>query len=102
MTLWSRTRTSWSFTVGELIRFECPGCGRSLEEVRGPLMSDMGWERAERRERRRLFMRGLRDRMRGVERGEPIGREDEEYPFYELTCRRCGLEMKPTMFAMLD
>ena len=36
------------------------------------------------------------------ERGEPIGHEDEEYPFDELTCRRCRLEMKPTMFAMLD
>ena len=102
MTRWSRIQASWSSTVGELIRFECPQCGRSLEEVRGPLMSDMDWERAERRERRRLFMRGFRDRMRGVVRGDPIGHEDEEYPFDELTCRRCGLEMKQTMFAMLD
>ena len=88
--------------MGELIRFECPRCGRGVEEFRGPLMSDLGWERAERRECRRLFLRGVRDRLCGVVRGAPFGHEDEEYPFEELTCRRCGQVMKPTMFAMVD
>ena len=88
--------------MGELIRFECPRCGRGVEEFRGALMSDLGMERALKRERRRLFMRGFRDRLRGIKRGVPIEPETESYHFDELTCRRCGQVMKPTMFAMVD
>ena len=93
--------------MGEIIEYRCPQCGRSFEEMRGALMSDMGPEPAERRERRRLFMRGLRDRLHGIKR-EPseamavgdewlVGLEGEE-----LTCRRCGVEMEPGMRMLVD
>ena len=54
--------------MGEITEYRCPQCGRSFEEMRGALMSDMGPEPAERRERRRLFMRGFRDRLHGIKR----------------------------------
>ena len=93
--------------MGEITEYRCPQCGRSFEEMRGALMSDMGPEPAERRERRRLFMRGLRDRLHGIKRApsEPVAVGDawlvgpgEE----ELTCRRCGVGMEPWMRMLVD
>ena len=93
--------------MGEIIEYRCPQCGRSFKEMRGALMSDMGPEPAERRERRRLFMRGLRDRLHGIKRapsetvvvgGERIVGLNGE----ELTCRRCGVEMEPGMRIFVD
>ena len=93
--------------MGEITEYRCPQCGRSFEEMRGALMSDMGPEPAERRERRRLFMRGLRDRLHGIKRAPSeavvvgdewlVGMGEEK-----LTCRRCGVEMEPGMTAMVD
>ena len=81
--------------------------GRSFEEMRGALMSDMGPEPAERRERRRLFMRGLRDRLHGIKRAPSetvavgdawlVGPGEEE-----LICRRCGVEMEPGVRMLVD
>ena len=75
--------------------------------MRGALMSDMGPEPAERRERRRLFMRGLRDRLHGIKRAPSeavavrdewlVGRGEEE-----LTCRRCGVEMETGLRMLVD
>ena len=88
--------------MAELIAYKCPRCGRGFKEMRGPLMSDMGTDRAEKRERRRQFMRGFRDRVRGIERHEtPEGREDI-YAFPEFTCRRCGVPMEQAWGAMVD
>lgn len=88
--------------MAELIGYRCPKCGRKYKELRGPLMSDMGTDRAEKRERRRQFMRGFRDRVRGIERHEtPEGREDI-YAFPEFSCRRCGVPMEHTWGAMVD
>ena len=93
--------------MGEITEYRCPQCGRSFEEMRGALMSDMGPERAERRERRRLFMRGIRDRLHGIKRAPSeavaagdawLGGMGEE----ELTCRRCGVGMEPGMTALVD
>ena len=70
-------------------------------------MGDMGPEAAERRERRRLFMRGLRDRLHGIKRAPMetvavvdawLGGLGEE----ALTCRRCGVEMEPGMRMLVD
>ena len=93
--------------MGEITEYRCPQCGRSFEEMRGALMSDMGPEPAERRERRRLFMRGLRDRLHGIKRAPSeavavgdawlVGLGGEE-----LTCRRCGVEMEPGMRMLVD
>ena len=47
--------------MGEIIEYRCLQCDRSFKEMRGALMSDKGPEPAGRRERRRLFVRGLRD-----------------------------------------
>ena len=70
-------------------------------------MSDMGPEPAERRERRRLFMRGLRDRLHGIKRAPSatvaVGDAWLAGPgLEELTCRRCGVEMEPGMRALVD
>ena len=93
--------------MGEITEYRCPQCGRSFEEMRGALMSDMGPEPAERRERRRLFMRGLRDRLHGIKRAPSaavavgdewlVGLGEEE-----LTCRRCGVEMEPGIRMLVD
>ena len=88
--------------MASLIRFSCPKCGRSVTELHGPLMSDMGRDRYEKRERRRNFMRGFRDRVRGVERAEPSEPDSGWYEVSELTCRRCRLPMVPTTIAMVD
>ena len=111
--------------MGELTRYECPHCGRSYEEMRGALMSDMGSERGLWRERRRLFMRDFRDCLRGIERdaspkpGESWLRDRLhalnpralranllEWPDYDtdenIRCRRCGVRMEPTISAMVD
>ena len=81
--------------------------GRRVKEMRGALMSDMGPEPAERRERRRLFMRGLRDRLHGIKRAPAeavafgdawlVGLEGEA-----LTCRRCGVGMEAGMRTLVD
>ena len=93
--------------MGEITEYRCPQCGRSFEEMRGALMSDMGPEPAERRERRRLFMRGVRDRLHGIKRApsETVAARDawtvglgEE----QLTCRRCGVGMEPGVRVMVD
>ena len=70
-------------------------------------MSCMGPEPAECRERRRLFMRGLRDRLHGIKRAPSatvavgdawlVGSGEEE-----LTCRRCGVAMEPGMRMLVD
>ena len=93
--------------MGEITEYRCPQCGRSFEEMRGALMSDMGPEPAERRERRRLFMRGLRDRLHGIKRApsEPVAVGDAWRVgpgLEELTCRRCGVEMEPGMRMLVD
>jgi DNA-directed RNA polymerase subunit RPC12/RpoP len=93
--------------VAELVRYSCPKCGRSYTETRGALMSDMGWEKGAERERRRLFMRGSRDRLRGIERDipdkaqlrEPLTALDGDE---NIRCRRCGLRMEPMNLAMVD
>ena len=75
--------------------------------MRGALMSDMGPEPAERRERRWLFMRGFRDRLHGIKRApsEAVAARDawlvgpgEE----KLSCRRCGVGMEPGMRMLVD
>ena len=93
--------------MGEIIEYLCPQCGRTFKEMRGALMSDMGPEPAERRERRRLFMRGFRDRLHGIKRAPSetvlvsdawrVGLGEEE-----LTCRRCGVGMEPGMRMLVD
>ena len=91
--------------MGQITEYRCPQCGRSFEEMRGALMSDMGPEPAERRERRRLFMRGLRDRLHGIKRApsEPVG-----YVMIigseraELSCRRCGVRMDSGLTMLVD
>jgi DNA-directed RNA polymerase subunit RPC12/RpoP len=93
--------------VAELVRYSCPKCGRSYTEMRGPLMSDMGWEKGAERERRRLFMRGFRDRLRGIKRDIPEKDEDAEIWIdsgadENIRCRRCGLRMEPATIAMVD
>jgi DNA-directed RNA polymerase subunit RPC12/RpoP len=93
--------------MGEIVEYRCPRCGRSFEEMRGALMSDMGPEPAERRERRRLFMRGPRDRLHGIKRApsEAVAVGDEwlvGLGVEELTCRRCGVEMEPGMRLLVD
>ncbi len=86
--------------MAEIVEYRCPQCGRSFEEMRGALMSDMGREPAERRERRRLFMCGQRDRLHGIKRAsaEPLVVGDERFVGLdgeEPTCRRCGAGMEP-------
>ena len=93
--------------MGELIEYRCPQCGRSFEEMRGALMSDMGPEPADRRERRRLFMRGFRDRLHGIKRApsEAVAVGDERLVMLggeEFTCRRCGVRMEPGMRMLVD
>ena len=75
--------------------------------MRGALMSDMGPEPAERRERRLLFMRGLRDRLHGIKRApsETVAVGDERLAGLgeeKLTCRRCGVGMEPGMRMLVD
>ena len=70
-------------------------------------MGDMRPEPAERRERRRLFMRGLRDRLHRIKRAPSetvaVGAEWLVGPgLEELTCRRCGVEMEPGMRMLVD
>ena len=93
--------------MGEITEYRCPQCGRSFEEMRGALMSDMGPEPAERRERRRLFMRGLRDRLHGIKRAPSetvaVGDAWTVGPgLEELSCRRCGVEMELGMRMLVD
>ena len=111
--------------MGEVTGYECPRCGRRYKEMRGALMSDMGSEKGVRRERRRLFMREFRDRLRGIERdaspkpGEnwvldrmhrlnrkALPLNQFEWPDYgseeNIRCRRCGVRLQPTLVAMVD
>ena len=93
--------------MGEITEYRCPQCGRSFEEMRGALMSDMGPEPAERRERRRLFMRGLRDRLHGIKRArsETVAIRDAwavDGDVEELSCRRCGVGMEPGLRMLVD
>ena len=93
--------------MGQITEHRCPQCSRSFEEMRGALMSDMGPEPAERRERRRLFMRGLRDRLHGIKRApsETVAVGDEwlvGMDGEELTCRRCGAGMEAGMRMLVD
>ena len=93
--------------MAELIQYSCPECGRSYKEFRGALMSDLGSEKGVRRERRRLFMRGFRDRLRGIERDIPAKPDrDEIFPDYDtdenIRCRRCGVRMEPGEVMLLD
>ena len=93
--------------MGQITEYRCPQCGRSFEEMRGALMSDMGPEPAERRERRRLFMRGPRDRLHGIKRAPPerVAAGDEWLVGpggEELTCRRCVVEMGPGLRMSVD
>lgn len=93
--------------MGEVVEYRCPQCGRTFEEMRGALTSDKGPEAAEGRERRRLFMRGLRYRLHGIKRAPSAtaGVGDEWLVGLgegELTCRRCGVEMEPGLRMLVD
>jgi hypothetical protein len=93
--------------MGEISEYRCPQCGRSFKEMRGALMSDMGPEPAERRERSRLFMRGLRDRLHGIKRVSAATAAVRDawrvgMGVEELTCRRCGVGMEPGMRMQVD
>lgn len=88
--------------MAELVGYRCPQCGRRYKELRGPLMSDMGTDWAARRERVHMFMRGTRDRLRGIERRVMPETEENWFPTYEISCRRCGLPMDQYTLAMVD
>ncbi len=89
--------------MATLNQYQCPNCGRSFSEMHGPLMSDGGPEPAEKRERRQLLLRPLRDRLRGVERRPPQasdtpGAGEPELRYYGaeielIVYRRCDIEM---------
>jgi len=87
----------------------CPNCGRSVTEMRGPLMSDGSMEPSLRRERRHLRLRGLRDRIRGIKR-IPAPNDDlttididaAGLHGEQIICRRCNLVMPATMQAFAD
>ncbi len=94
---------------------QCPNCGRSFSEMRGPLLGDGGPEPAEKREQRRLMLRPLRDRLHGIKRRPPQASDtsdtphasDPELRFVDLdseliVCRRCDLVMPVGMRAMVD
>ena len=82
--------------MGEITEYRCPECGRSFEEMRGALMSDMGPEPAERRERRRLFMRGLRDRLHGIKRAPSEAVAAMEVATFQRPGVRCWLAVNRT------
>ena len=93
--------------MAELTHYSCPSCGLSYKETRGAFMSDLGGEKGARRERRRLFMRGFRDRLRGIERDIPPKPDrDEIFPDYDtdenIRCRLCGVRLEQSVVMMLD
>ncbi len=110
--------------MASLNLYQCPKCGRSFSEMRGPLMGDLGPEPAEKREQRRLMLRPLRDRLHGIKRRPPQASDtsdtpgasdnidtpdapDAELRFVDLDseliiCRRCDLVMPIGMRARVD
>ncbi len=113
--------------MASLNLYQCPKCGRSFSEMRGPLMGDLGPEPAEKREQRRLMLRPLRDRLHGIKRRPPQASDtgdapdtsdtsdapgasdasDPELRFVDLDseliiCRRCDLAMPVVMRARVD
>ncbi len=110
--------------MASLNLYQCPKCGRSFSEMRGPLMGDLGPEPAEKREQRRLMLRPLRDRLHGIKRRPPQASDisdtpgasdasgtsdapDAELRFVDLDseliiCRRCDLVMPVVMQARVD
>ncbi len=107
--------------MASLNLYQCPKCGRSFSEMRGPLMGDLGPEPAEKREQRRLMLRPLRDRLHGIKRRPPQASDisdtpgasdtsdapDAELRFVDLDseliiCRRCDLVMPVGMRARVD
>jgi len=110
--------------MASLNLYQCPKCGRSFSEMRGPLMGDLGPEPSEKREQRRLMLRPLRDRLHGIKRRPPQASDisdtpgasdtsdtsdapDAELRFVDLDseliiCRRCDLVMPVWMRAMVD
>ncbi len=113
--------------MASLNLYQCPNCGRSFSEMRGPLMGDLGPEPSEKREQRRLMLRPLRDRLHGIKRRPPQASDisdtpgasdapdasgtpdtsDPELRFVDLDseliiCRRCDLAMPVWMRAMVD
>ncbi len=101
--------------MATLDQYQCPNCGRSFSEMRGPLMSDGGLEPSEKREQRRLMLRPLRDRLHGIKRRPPQAGDtsdtpdasDPELRFFGvdselIICRRCDLVMPVVMRAMVD
>ncbi len=110
--------------MASLNLYQCPKCGRSFSEMRGPLMGDLGPEPAEKREQRRLTLRALRDRLHGIKRRPPQASDisdtpgasdnidtpdtsDPELRFVDLDseliiCRRCDLVMPVWMRARVD
>jgi len=116
--------------MASLNLYQCPKCGRSFSEMRGPLMGDLGPEPAEKREQRRLMLRPLRDRLHGIKRRPPQASDtgdapdtsdtpdapdtsdtsdapDAELRFVDLDseliiCRRCDLAMPVGMQARVD
>ncbi len=107
--------------MASLNLYQCPNCGRSFSEMRGPLMGDLGPEPSEKREQRRLMLRPLRDRLHGIKRRSPQASDtidtsdtpdasdasDPELRFVDLDseliiCRRCDLVMPVGMRARVD
>ncbi len=104
--------------MASLNLYQCPKCGRSFSEMRGPLMGDLGPEPSEKREQRRLMLRPLRDRLHGIKRRPPQASDisdtsgasdtsDAELRFVDLDseliiCRRCDLVMPIGMRARVD
>ncbi len=110
--------------MASLNLYQCPNCGRSFSEMRGPLMGDLGPEPSEKREQRRLMLRPLRDRLHGIKRRPPQASDtgdapdtsdtgdtsdapDAELRFVDLDseliiCRRCDLVMPVGMRARVD
>ncbi len=66
--------------MASLNLYQCPKCGRSFSEMRGPLMGDLGPEPAEKREQRRLMLRPLRDRLHGIKRRPPQASDTSDTP----------------------
>ncbi len=66
--------------MASLNLYQCPKCGRSFSEMRGPLMGDLGPEPAEKREQRRLMLRPLRDRLHGIKRRPPQASDISDTP----------------------
>jgi len=98
--------------MASLNLYQCPNCGRSFSEMRGPLLGDGGPEPFEKREQRRLMLRPLRDRLHRIKRRPPQASDtpdtsDPELRFVDLDddliiCRRCDLVMPVVMRAMVD